>query len=102
MENENTNKIECRTPKKVKVVQSCPTVRDLMDCSPWNSPGQNTRVDSLSLLQGDLPNPEIQPRSPSLQADSLPAESQGKPKNTLANFPNPGTEPGSPAFQVDS
>ena len=28
---------------------------------------------------GDLPNPGMQPRSPSLQADSLPAESQGKP-----------------------
>ena len=30
---------------------------------------------------GDLPNPGIQPRSPTLQADSLPAEPQGKPKN---------------------
>ena len=30
----------------------------------------------------DLPNPGIEPRSPSLQADSLPAEPQGKPKNT--------------------
>ena len=31
---------------------------------------------------GDLPNPGIKPRSPSLQADSLPAEPQGKPNNT--------------------
>ena len=31
---------------------------------------------------GDLPNPRIEPRSPALQADSLPAEPQGKPKNT--------------------
>ena len=31
---------------------------------------------------GDLPNPRIEPRSPSLQADSSPAEPQGKPKNT--------------------
>ena len=31
---------------------------------------------------GDLPNPGIKPRSPTLQADSLPAEPQGKPKNT--------------------
>ena len=31
---------------------------------------------------GDLPNPEIEPRSPTLQADSLPAEPPGKPKNT--------------------
>ena len=50
--------------------------------SPWNSPGQNTGVDSLSLLQGDLPNPRIKPRSPALEVDSLPAEPPGKPKNT--------------------
>ena len=31
---------------------------------------------------GDLPNPAIEPRSPSLQGDSLPAEPPGKPKNT--------------------
>ena len=31
---------------------------------------------------GDLFNPGIKPRSPALQADSLPAEPQGKPKNT--------------------
>ena len=30
---------------------------------------------------GDLPNPGIEPRSPILQVDSLPAESPGKPKN---------------------
>ena len=32
----------------------------------------------------DLPNPGIELRSPTLQADSLPAEPQGKPKITLA------------------
>ena len=31
---------------------------------------------------GDLPHPGIEPRSPTLQADSLPAEPPGKPKNT--------------------
>jgi len=31
---------------------------------------------------GDLPNPGIKPRPLALQADSLPAEPQGKPKNT--------------------
>ena len=31
---------------------------------------------------GDLLNPGIEPRSPTLQADSLPAEPQRKPKNT--------------------
>ena len=50
--------------------------------SPGNSPGLNTKVDSHSLLQGDLPNPGIETRSPALQADSLPAEPPGKPKNT--------------------
>ena len=31
---------------------------------------------------GDLPNPEIKPRSSALQTDSLPSESPGRPKNT--------------------
>ena len=35
---------------KVKVDQSCPTLCDPMD-SPWNSPGQNTGVGGISLLQ---------------------------------------------------
>ena len=52
----------------------------------WNSPGQNTRVGSLSLLQGIFPaqwsSQSSEPRSPKLQADSLLAEPQGKPKNT--------------------
>ena len=30
------------------------------------------------LFLGDLPNPGIRPRSPTLQVDSLPAEPQGK------------------------
>ena len=46
--------------------------------SPWNSLGQNTGVNSLSPLQGNLSNPGIEPRSSTLQADSLPAEPQGK------------------------
>jgi len=37
---------------------------------------------SLSLLQGIFPDPGMEPRSPALQADSLAAEPQGKPKNT--------------------
>ena len=31
---------------------------------------------------GEFPNPGTEPRSPALQADSLPAEPQAKPKNT--------------------
>ena len=47
--------------------------------SSWNSPSQNTGVGNL---EEDCPNPGIEPKSPKLQADSLPAEPQGKPKNT--------------------
>ena len=50
--------------------------------SPWDCPGQNTGVGSRSLLQGIFPTPRIEPRSPSLHADSLWAEPQGKPKDT--------------------
>ena len=41
-----------RKKAKVKVASSSPTFVDPMDCSLWNSPGQNTRGGSLSLLQG--------------------------------------------------
>ena len=39
---------------EVKVAQACPTLWDPKDYiySPWNSPGQDTGVGSLSLLQG--------------------------------------------------
>ena len=48
--------------------------------------------------------PGIEPRPPTLQTDSLPAEPQGKPKpiSSPADLPNPGIEPGSPALQADS
>ena len=54
-------KIECNrigrlfSPLKVKVTQSCLTLCDPMDYSPWDSPGQNTGVGSLSLLQRIFP-----------------------------------------------
>ena len=37
---------------------------------------------------GDLPNPGIEPRSPTLQADSLLSEPPGKPKNTGVGSPS--------------
>ena len=71
-----------------------------------NSPGQNTGVGSLSLLQGifptqgsnpgiphgsgkpipslaDLPDQEIKLGSPAWQADSLPADLSGKPRKSV-------------------
>ena len=68
------------------VAQSCLTLCNPMNCSPSDSsvhrdsPGKNIRVPCPP--PGDLPNPGIKPRSPTLQADSLPSELQGKPKNT--------------------
>ena len=40
---------------QVKVTQSCPTLWPHGLYSPWNSPGQNTGVGSLSVLQGIFP-----------------------------------------------
>ena len=56
---------ECKTSTKtrlyriillwtVKVTHSCPTLCNPMDCL-WDSPGQNTGLGSLSLLQGIFP-----------------------------------------------
>ena len=53
---------------------------DPMDCI-WNSQGQKLEWVAFPSA-GDLPNPRTEPRSPPLQADFLPAVSQGKPKNT--------------------
>ena len=62
----------------MKVAQLHPTLCDPL-YSPWNSAGQNTRVGKPFPSPGDLPNPGIEPKSPTLQADSLPAEPPGKP-----------------------
>ena len=93
----------------MKLSESGPDVSDSLQphgpYSPWNSPGQNTAVGKLFFVQGSS-----QPRSPALQVDSLPAEPQGKPKNTGIGswsllqwiFLTPGIKPGSPALQADS
>ena len=53
------------------VTQSCLTVYDAMDgsspgSSVQNSPGKKTVVDCYTLFQGDLPNPRVKSRSPTL------------------------------------
>ena len=53
------------------VAWSCQTLCDPRLLCPWNSPGKTTAVGSCSLLQGNLPDPGIEPRSPALQADYL-------------------------------
>ena len=66
---------------KVKVTVMSDSLQPHGLYSPWNSPGQNTGVGPFP-SPGDLPNPGIEPRSPALWVDSLPAEPRGKPKNT--------------------
>ena len=58
----------------VKVAQSCPTLCDPVDYTVHG-------ILQVRILEwvafpspGDLPNPGIEPRSPALQADSLPAK----------------------------
>ena len=71
--------------------------------SPWNSPGQNTGVGNLSLLQGIFLT-----QVSYTAGDSLPAEPWGKSTNTgvgslsIVDLPNAGIELQSPALQVDS
>ena len=60
---------------KLKVTQSCLTLCDPMNYSPWNSLGQNAGVGSGSLLQGIFPTQGSNPGL-ALQVDSLPAEPQ--------------------------
>ena len=67
---------------EVKVAQLCLTL-----CSPMDYTVHG--ILQVRVLEwGTFPfskgssNPEIEPRFPTLQADSLPSESPGKPKNT--------------------
>ena len=48
---------------------------------PWDSPGKNTAVGCHALLQGNLPNPGIEPCSAAMQVDSLPSEPPSINKN---------------------
>ena len=66
------------------------------DCSVVSDSGTPWTIQSMEFSRpeywsgqpfpspGDLPNPGIKPRSPALQADSLPAEPPGKPVFTVA------------------
>ena len=85
----------------MKVTQSGLTLCDLMVYSPWNSPGRTLEWVVFPFSR-HLSNPGIKPRSPSFQGESLPAEPQGKPKNTGVGslfllqgiFPTQGSNPG--------
>ena len=73
---------------KARVVQLCPTL-----CNPWTVAHQAplflefSRQEYWSGLPfpspGDLPDPGINPKSPTLQADSLSSEPQASPNSML-------------------
>ena len=67
--------------------QSSPTLRDPMDCSVAGSSVHGVlQARVLEWLPfpspGALPDPGIEPRFPTLQADTLPSELPGKPLNS--------------------
>ena len=76
------------------------TVAHRLVC-PWGFSRQEYWSELLFPSPGDLSNPGIEPRSPALQADSLPSEPPGKPKNTGVGchfllqgiFPSQGLNP---------
>ena len=63
----------------VKVAQSCLTLCDPLDYSVHGILQARILECVAFLSPGDLPNPWIETRSPTLQVDSLLAEPQGKP-----------------------
>ena len=70
--------------KWVKVTQLCPTLCDPMDYIV-HEVLQARILEWVAIPSpGDRPNPGTEPRSPTLQADSLPAEPQG----TIKYSPN--------------
>ena len=77
--------------------------------SPWTSPGQNTRVHSLSLLQGIFPTEGSSPDLPHCRRILNQLSHQGSPRilewvvYPFSSGPSrPRNQTGSPAWQVDS
>ena len=77
--------------------------------SPWNSPGQNTKVGSVSLLQGIFATQGSNPGLLLCGWILYQLSHKGSPRILEwaaypfpADLPDPGIKPGSPALQVDS
>ena len=69
---------------KMLVAQSCLTLCNPMECSPPGTTvhgiSQQDHWSGLPFPSPEyLPDPGIEPRSPTLQEDSLPSEPPGKP-----------------------
>ena len=64
---------------KVKVTQSCPSLCDLMDYTvPGILQGRILEREQFP-SPGDLPNPGMEPRSPTLQVDYFQLSHKGSP-----------------------
>ena len=70
---------------KVKVAQSCATPYDPMDYIVHGILQAKILEWVTFPFSRDIPNPGIEPRSPTLQADSLPAKPQEKPSKIQRN-----------------
>ena len=71
----------------MKVTQSCLTLCDPMAIHTVHGIFQARILEWVTFPPpGDLLNPGIKPRSPTLQADSLPAEPPGKPNRAKETF----------------
>ena len=77
--------------------------------SPWNSPGQNTGVDSHSFLHGIFPTQGSNPGLLHYRQILYQLSHQGSPGilewvaySFPVDLPDPGIEPGSAALQRDS
>ena len=69
----------------VKVIQSCPTLCDLMYYTVHGILQARILEWVAIPFSGDIPNPGIEPRSPALQADSSPAEPPRKSWNSICS-----------------
>ena len=94
---------------EVTVAESCPTLCDPMDYTVRGILQARTLQWVAFPSPGDLPKPGIEPSSPALQADSLPAELPGKPKNPgvgsvllYSRSSRPRNRAGPLALQADS
>ena len=93
----------------LKVAQSCLTFCHPMDIQSMEFSKAEYWSGQPFPFPGDLSNPEIEPRHPTLQVDYLSTEPPGNPKNTGVGSlylsprdPNPGIKPRSSALQVYS
>ena len=93
---------------KVKAAQLCLILCDSMDC-PWNSPGQNTGLGGLSLLQRIFQTQGSNPGLLHCRWILYQLSHKGSPRTLeWVAYPfsrgssQPRNQTGSPALQVDS